>query len=71
MRVLGEIKSFNSKRTVTAGAITVLTDHNEYLYHQLDVIYTHLELTKGKVRRVPLPPHPAGHCHCLRARHRA
>lgn len=47
VRVLGEIKSFNNKRSVTAASISRLEDGNEYLYHQLDVIYTHLQLTKG------------------------
>ncbi|PKI84871.1 Rfa2p [Malassezia vespertilionis] len=47
VRVLGEIKSFNNKRSVTAASIARLEDDNEYLFHQLDVIYTHLQLTKG------------------------
>lgn len=52
VRVLGEIKSFNNKRSVTAAAIRPLTDHNEYLFHQLEVIYVHLQLSKGSgVRR--------------------
>ncbi|WFC93816.1 Replication factor A protein 2 [Malassezia brasiliensis] len=47
VRVLGEVKSFNNKRSVTAASIARLEDHNEYLFHQLDVIYTHLQLAKG------------------------
>ena len=52
VRVLGEVKSFNNKRSVTAASIARLEDHNEYLFHQLDVIYTHLQLSKssGAVR---------------------
>ena len=48
--MLGEIKSFNNKRSVTAASIKPLTDHNEYLYHQLEVIYVHLQLSKTEVR---------------------
>ncbi|KAI3627809.1 RFA2 [Malassezia furfur] len=47
VRVLGEVKSFNNKRSVTAASIARLEDHNEYLFHQLDVIYTHLQLSKS------------------------
>ena len=51
VRVLGEIKSFNNKRNITAATVNKLEDHNEYLYHQLDVIYTHLQLTKAEGMR--------------------
>lgn len=47
VRVMGEIKTFNNKLYIALGAMNKLQDHNEYLYHQLDVIYTHLQLTKG------------------------
>ncbi|WFD27506.1 Replication factor A protein 2 [Malassezia nana] len=47
VRIMGEIKSFNNKRSITAASIHLLQDHNEYLFHQLDVIYTHLALTKA------------------------
>ncbi|WFD42454.1 Replication factor A protein 2 [Malassezia psittaci] len=47
VRVLGEVKSFNNKRSVTAASMARLEDHNEYLFHQLDVIHTHLQLAKG------------------------
>ncbi|WFD31432.1 Replication factor A protein 2 [Malassezia sp. CBS 17886] len=48
VRILGEIKSFNNKRSITAASIRPLADHNEYLFHQLEVIYVHKQLTKGK-----------------------
>lgn len=51
VRILGEIKSFNNKRSVTAASISRLEDSNEYLFHQLDVIYTHLQLSKGATVR--------------------
>lgn len=47
VRAMGEIKVFNNKLYIALGALNKLEDHNEYLYHQLDVIHTHLELTKG------------------------
>lgn len=50
MRVLGEIKSFNNKRSVTAASIKGLTDHNEYIFHQLETIQVHLSLTGNSVR---------------------
>ena len=52
VRVLGEIKSFNNKRSITAASMHLLQDHNEYLFHQLEVIHTHLVLAKasGSVR---------------------
>ena len=50
VRVLGEIKSFNNKRSVTAASIKGLTDHNEYIFHQLETIQVHLSLTGNSVR---------------------
>lgn len=47
MRILGEIKSFNNKRSITAASVAVIEDHNEYLFHQLEVIQAHLALLKG------------------------
>lgn len=57
VRVLGEIKSFNNKRSVTAASIARLDDGNEYLFHQLDVIYTHLQLTKDSSVRLFFTAH--------------
>ncbi|KOS15849.1 rfa2-dna replication factor 36 kda subunit [Malassezia pachydermatis] len=47
VRILGEIKSFNNKRSITAASVAVIEDHNEYLFHQLEVIQAHLALLKG------------------------
>lgn len=47
VRVLGEIKSFNSKRSVTAASVKAITDHNEYIFHQLEAIYAHLALSQS------------------------
>lgn len=55
VRVLGEIKSFNSKRSVTAASVKAITDHNEYIYHQLEAIYAHLALSQSAAA-----PHAAG-----------
>ncbi|PWN47186.1 hypothetical protein IE53DRAFT_371666, partial [Violaceomyces palustris] len=47
VRVLGTIKSFQNKRTISAGHLRRIQDFNEIMYHKLDVIYSHLQLTKG------------------------
>ncbi|WFD36108.1 Replication factor A protein 2 [Malassezia cuniculi] len=59
VRVLGEIKSFNNKRSVTAASIKALTDHNEYIFHQLEAIHVHLALTHGAVCACMLTQKPA------------
>ena len=47
MRIIGNIKTFQNKRTVTAGHIRAITDFNEVFYHKLDAVHTHLQITRG------------------------
>ncbi|GFR52988.1 hypothetical protein Agub_g15677 [Astrephomene gubernaculifera] len=47
VRVYGNIKSFERKRSITAFAVKPVTDHNEVTYHFLQTIMQHLHLTKG------------------------
>ncbi|KAJ2454493.1 Replication factor A protein 2 [Coemansia sp. RSA 2336] len=56
VRVYGELKFFNSSRTVSAHKIRPITDHNEITYHGLEVTYVHLCKTRGQ----PAAMQPAG-----------
>lgn len=47
VRVIGGIKSFQERRHIQHGHMRPVTDFNEVFFHQLQVIHTHLKLTKG------------------------
>lgn len=47
IRVLGTIKSFQNKRSISAGHIRAAECYNEVMFHRLEVIYVHLQITKG------------------------
>ncbi|KAJ1668784.1 Replication factor A protein 2 [Coemansia sp. RSA 1646] len=47
VRVYGDFKFFNSKRSVTAHKIRPVEDHNEITYHGLEATYVHLTKTRG------------------------
>jgi len=47
VRVIGNIKSFHNKRSVTAAHIHVVTDMAEIFYHQVEALSVHLYFTKG------------------------
>ena len=47
VRVIGNIKSFHNKRSVTAAHIHVVTDMAEIFYHQLETLSVHLYFIKG------------------------
>ncbi|KAJ2654694.1 Replication factor A protein 2 [Coemansia sp. RSA 1200] len=53
VRVYGDLKFFNSKRSVSAHKIRPVKDHNEITYHGLEAVYVHLTKTRG-------PPSKAG-----------
>lgn len=53
VRVIGNLKSFNNKRSLNAQVIRKVTDYNEIQYHMLEAIYVHLYHTRG-------PPPAAG-----------
>jgi len=47
VRVMGTLKTFNGKRNINCMAIHLIKDFNELVYHDLEVIYVHLALTRG------------------------
>lgn len=47
IRAIGNMRTFEDKRNVLAFFVRPVTDMNEITMHQLDVIHTHLQLTRG------------------------
>ncbi|EPQ30444.1 uncharacterized protein PFL1_01970 [Pseudozyma flocculosa PF-1] len=47
VRVLGTVKSFQNRRSVSAGHLRIIEDFNEVMFHKLDAVYAHLSLTRG------------------------
>lgn len=47
MRVIGQMRAFNQVRSIVAFHIQPLTDFNEYTFHFIEVVHTHLRNTKG------------------------
>ena len=47
VRVTGHLRSFQGQRSMIAFGIAPVTDFNEITYHLMDVVYTHLAITKG------------------------
>jgi len=47
VRVIGNLKSFNNKRSVNATIMKKVTDFNEIQYHLLEATYVHLYHTRG------------------------
>lgn len=47
VRVHGDLKSFNNRRSVNATSLKKVTDHNEVQYHLLETVYVHLYHTRG------------------------
>jgi replication factor A2 len=47
VRVLGTVKAFQSKRSVSAGHIRPVDSFNEVLYHKMEAVWVHLQITKG------------------------
>lgn len=48
VRVIGQLRSFNNTRNIVAYSIRPIVDFNEYTFHFIDVVHTHLKHTKGK-----------------------
>ena len=73
MRVIGQMRAFNQVRSIVAFHIQPLTDFNEYTFHFIEVVHTHLRNTKGAAVSEALPPHslhaPYPTRATLRARH--
>ena len=52
MRIVGHLKSFKeNSRSLIAFYLTPVTDFNEITYHMLDVIHSHLALSKVQINQ--------------------
>lgn len=49
VRVVGQLRQFNHVKSIVAYGILPITDFNEYSFHFIDVVHTHLRHTKGPV----------------------
>jgi len=47
VRVIGQMRAFNNSKSVVAYSIQPITDFNEYTFHFIEVVHTHLRATKG------------------------
>lgn len=47
VRVIGQMRVFNSTKSIVAYSIQPITDFNEYTFHFLEVVHTHMRFTKG------------------------
>ena len=56
VRVVGQMRAFNQVRSIVAFHIQPLTDMNEYTFHFIEVVHTHLRNTKGKPDDQAAPP---------------
>ena len=56
MRVIGQMRAFNQVRSIVAFHIQPLTDFNEYTFHFIEVVHTHLRNTKGAAVSEALAP---------------
>ena len=49
MRIIGNLRPFDGNRNIVAFDIRPITDHNEITHHMLNVIFVHLQNTKGPI----------------------
>lgn len=47
VRVLGTLKSFQNRRSISAGHMRPVVDYNEVMFHRLEAVHSHLQLTRG------------------------
>ena len=47
IRVLGTVKAFQGKRSVSAGHIRAVGSYNEVLFHRMEVVHVHLQVTSS------------------------
>lgn len=50
VRIVGAVKMYNSKRSILAHAIHLVTSPDQITHHILSTIYAHLNLTRGPVQ---------------------
>lgn len=48
VRVVGQLRTFNHTRSVVAFNIQPITDFNEYTFHFIECVHSHLRHTRGK-----------------------
>ncbi|KDN53101.1 replication protein A, subunit RPA32 [Tilletiaria anomala UBC 951] len=48
VRIVGTVKSFQNKTNISAAYVRPIIDHNEWIFHKLDVIHVHLSLQRGE-----------------------
>ena len=51
VRVFGQLKEFNGKRSIGANSIKRVDDYNEVQFHLLEATYVHLVLTRGALHK--------------------
>ena len=59
VRVVGQLRAFNQVKNVVAYHISLITDFNEYTYHFIEAVDSHLKATKGPVANIPTGMHGA------------
>lgn len=47
VRILGTLKSFQNKQNIVAGHIRPVENYNEVLFHKMEAVWVHLQLTQG------------------------
>mmetsp|Transcript_31616 Transcript_31616/g.38954 ORF Transcript_31616/g.38954 Transcript_31616/m.38954 type:complete len:304 (-) Transcript_31616:305-1216(-) len=58
VKVHGQVRTFNGKKTVSTFAIRQVEDSNEIIHHYLEVIATHLQVSKGPLNPKLAQNHP-------------
>lgn len=62
VQVVGQVKKFHDKMSISAFALLPVLDSNQITTHLLNVLYTHLQFTKGPLDvrfwHPRHPPHP-------------
>ena len=59
VRVIGQMRAFNNNKSIVAYAIQPIADFNEYTFHFIEVVHTHLRATRGPPPSV-VPPAYSG-----------
>ncbi|PWZ02361.1 replication protein A, subunit RPA32 [Testicularia cyperi] len=47
VRVLGTLKSFQNRKSISSGHMRPVVDYNEVMFHRLEAVHSHLQHTKG------------------------